>query len=265
MISHSLWWHSTMLEVYTLNTFLIALILYTVLKYFTTSKKRWFFASLFFWGLGVSNHVLMGLFIAPFVLLLIIERKNYSFSDICKGLLFFALGLSVFIYALSKSFIRCRSVLAVFDLVTGRDFRSLMFSPVPRLFWRLNYFFLLIYQYPSIFIFFLFYGIVFLFIQRQKFDLFIIAALVPQVIWSANFFIWDVYAFSLPVYVLLSMAICKGLYLLKQRRRLILVSCVSLLLPFLLYKNIHRISVVRMFIDRYPMVEMVICTIFFRS
>ena len=78
MISHSLWWHSTMLEVYTLNTLIIALILFTVLKYYRTRQKKWFFISLFFWGLGISNHILMSLFIAAFVLLMIMERKKYT-------------------------------------------------------------------------------------------------------------------------------------------------------------------------------------------
>lgn len=257
MISHSLWWHSTMLEVYTLNALIIALILYTILKYYHTYQKKWVFTSLFFWGLGISNHILMSLFIAAFVLLMIMERKKYSFSDIVKGGLIFVIGLSIFIFACLKTYTNYHSLLVLFNFITGGDFKSLMFSSVPKLFWRLNYFFLLIYQYPSLILFFLFYGVFLMFSQRQRFDLFLIAALVPQIIWSANYFIWDMYAFSLPVYVMLSIVICKGIYQVKNRRKVILISFISLILPFLLYKNIHKSSIIRKATDQYPMVETV--------
>jgi hypothetical protein len=257
MISHSLWWHSTMLEVYTLNTLIIALILYTVLKYYLTHQKKWFFFSLFFWGLGISNHILMSLFIGAFAVFIIIERKQYSSSDIIKGGLFFVAGLSIFIFACLKTYIRFHSLLVLFDYITGGDFKSLMFASVPKLFWRLNYLFVLIYQYPSLILFFLFYGTFLLFAQRQKFDFFLIAALVPQIAWSANYFIWDMYAFSLPVYVMLSIVICKGIYQLKNRRKVILISFISLIIPFILYKNISKSLTIRKLAEQYPMVETV--------
>ena len=105
MLSHSLWWHSNMIEVYTLNTFLIALILYSVLKYFRTSEKKWIFASMFFWGLGISNHILMSLFVIAFIVLLIIKRKSYSIWDVAKGVAFLILGLSLFLFACLKSYL----------------------------------------------------------------------------------------------------------------------------------------------------------------
>jgi len=257
MISHSLWWHSTMLEVYTLNTLIIALILFTVLKYYRTRQKKWFFISLFFWGLGISNHILMSLFIAAFVLLMIMERKKYTFPDIVKGGLFFIIGLSLFIFACLKTYIRYHSLLVLFDFITGGEFKSLMFSSVPKLFWRLNYIFILVYQYPSLILFFLFYGVFLLFSQRQRFDLFLIAALVPQITWSANYFVWDMYAFSLPVYVMLSIVICKGIFQVKNRQKVILISFISLIFPFFLYKNINKSLTIRKFVDQYPVVETV--------
>lgn len=257
MTSHSLWWHSTMLEVYSLNTLLIALILYAVMKYFEHHHKIWIYASLFFWGLGISNHVLMGLLAPAFMVLLIIERKNLSLADITISLCALALGLSVFLWACTKSYLYHHSVLKVVDLLTGSEFRSLMFSSTPKLFWRLNYLLLLIYQYPSVIAFFLFYGTVFLFVQPRKLDLFVIAALVPQIIWSANYFVWDMYAFSLPVYMLLSLAICKGIHLFRQKRILILICCISMVIPVFLYNNIDKIPPVRNFVGRYPMIEMV--------
>ncbi len=257
MLSHSLWWHSNMIEVYTLNTFLIALILYSVLKYFRTSEKKWIFASMFFWGLGISNHILMSLFVIAFIVLLIIKRKSYSIWDVAKGVAFLILGLSLFLFACLKSYLSYHSVIVVINQLTGGEFRSLMFSSAPRLFWWLNYLGLIIYQYPSLILIFLFCGLYALFVRRESFDLFLIAALIPQILWSANYYVWDMYAFSLPVYVLLSVVICKGLSLINPGRKVLIITSISLLLPIFLYKNIHRITFVRRFVERYPMIEMV--------
>jgi hypothetical protein len=145
----------------------------------------------------------------------------------------------------------------VLNQLTGGEFKSLMFSSAPRLFWWLNYLILLIYQYPSLILIFLFCGLYAFFVRRKSFDLFLIAALIPQFIWSANYYVWDMYAFSLPVYVLLSIVICKGLSLIPPGRKVLIITSISLLLPIFLYKNIHRITFVRRFVERYPMIEMV--------
>lgn len=257
MLSQSLWWHSTMLEVYTLNSLLIALILYSVSRYIRTAQKRWFFAALFFWGLGVSNHVLMGLFFPAFLLLVVIDRRQLSFKDLALGFGFLVLGLSIFIFAFLKSLLRYGSLMAVLDLQTGGHFKSLMFADVPRLFWRLNYLFLLAYQYPSLVLVFLFCGAYLLIAKRQRFDLFLVAALIPQIIWSANYFVWDMYAFALPVYVLSAPVIGRGLALVADRRKLLVICSVSLLVPVFLYKNIQRIDPVRKVVYHYPDAEKV--------
>lgn len=258
MTSHSLWWHSTMLEVYTLNTFLLALILFSVARYFSNGTKIWLYASLVFWGLGVSNHVLMGLLVLAFVLLVIIERKNLSLLDVGIGIAFLLVGLTVFIVAFARSYARHESFLTVLNMVTGGDFRSLMFTGTTRLFWRVNYLIMLVYQYPSLIIFYLVYGTVFLFIRREKLDLIILASVVPLAVWSASYFVWDMYAFALPVYVLLTLSAAKGLLLLKNRRRLAIVAGVTMIIPLFLYTNIYKVPVVQKYIalyDAFAMVE----------
>jgi hypothetical protein len=257
MLSHSLWWHSTMLEVYTLNTLLIALILYSMLRYLGTARKRWYFAALFFWGLGVSNHMLMGLFAGAFLLFLILDRKNQSLRDLALGTAFLLLGLSLLIYAGTRSYLRYGSAAAVFRLLTGGEFRSLMFSPASGSFWRLNYLLLLLYQYPSLILVFLIYGLYALSVRPRRFELFLLAALLAQILWSANFRIWDVYAYALPVYVLSALPISKGLAARWCGRRLLVVAALSLLAPVLLYKNVRHIDPVRSWVNRYPMVERV--------
>ena len=257
MLSQSLWWHSTMLEVYTLNSFLIALILLSVSRYVRSAQKRWFFAALFFWGLGVSNHILMALFFPAFLLLVIMDRRRLSLKDLALGLGFLVLGLSIFLFAFFEGLLKYGSLMTVLDQQTGGNFRSLMFADVPKLFWRLNYLFLLAYQYPSMVLVFLFYGAYLLVAKRQRFDLFLIAALIPQIIWSANYFVWDMYAFALPVYVLAAPVIARGLVLVADRRKLLLICSVSLLMPVFLYKNVQRIAPIRRIVGHYPDMEKV--------
>jgi hypothetical protein len=255
MLSHSLWWHSTMLEVYTLNTLLIAAILYSVLRY-TQSLRSWgLFAAAFFWGLGISNHILMALFAPASIALLFIERKRLRFTHLLIAAGCLAAGLALFIFAVLKSFQNYRSLAELFADLTGGEYRFLMFRSDSHLFWWLNYLILLAYQYPSAAFFFLFCGIAALVRKPAKFDYFLLFALAPQLIWSANYYVWDMYAFSLPAYVLLSLMVCKGLSAFRLRQAAGITVAVSLLVPLLLYPNAHRLWPFRALVDRYPMVE----------
>ena len=103
----------------------------------------------------------MALFLPAFLLLVMLERRQLTLRDYAIGLGFLLLGLSIFIFAFFKGLLRYGSLLAVLDRQTGGHFRALMFAEVPRLFWRLNYLFLLAYQYPSLVLVFLFCGAIF--------------------------------------------------------------------------------------------------------
>jgi hypothetical protein len=257
MLSHSLWWHSTMLEVYTLNTLLIALILFSFTRYYATSNKLWLYASLLFWGLGVSNHVLMGLLALAFIVLIIAERKNLKLADYGIGIACLLAGLAVLIVAFAISYQRYGSWSTVLHIATGGDFRSLMFSGESRLFWGLNYVGLIVYQYPSLVLIYIGAGIGYLFIHHRKMDLIIVAAILPLAVWSASYFVWDMWAFSLPVYVLLAFPLAKGLVALAHRRVLRIITIITLAIPIVLYPTIVRTKAMSRYTGRYDMEAMV--------
>jgi len=110
MLSHSLWWHSTMLEVYTLNTALLSIILFLVAKFSITKRLTFLYLSLFFWGLSIVNHVLMGLLIVGFMAFFLLsdERKRlFTFDIIIKSIFFvFLIDIksSFFIYIIANSY-----------------------------------------------------------------------------------------------------------------------------------------------------------------
>lgn len=253
MTSHSLWWHSTMVEVYTLNTLLIALILFSIARYYTVDKKAWLYAALFFWGLGVSNHILMALLAPAFIVLILLERKRLSGRDYLIGIACLLAGLSIFLVGFVRSYLQSGSIIKVLDLVTGGDFRSLMFHGSAPLFWYLNYLFLIVYQYPSLMLVYLACGIAMLVVRPGRFDLIIIAALLPLAVWSSGYFVWDMYAFSLPVYVLLAFPIAKGLMLLREHKRLAVIAAVTALIPLFAYPLLARSPIMRSYASQYQM------------
>jgi hypothetical protein len=252
MLSHSLWWHSTMLEVYTLNTFLLALILHSALCFLQSPRPWGLYAAAFFWGLGVSNHILMALLAPAFAVLLIVERKRLRFAHLAAAAGLLAAGLALFFFVAAKSLLRYHSLPELFAMLTGGSFRTLMFRNRPRGFWWANYLILLIYQYPSAALAFLCCGIVALVRRREKYDCFLIAALLPQLIWSANYYVWDMYAFALPTYFLMAPLICRGLAAIRRRLALRRMAAVSILIPLLLYPNAFRLQPLRGHILRYP-------------
>ena len=59
MLSHSLWWHSTMVEVYTLNTALMTGMIYLIVRYSRTRSLYHLYGALLCWGLGIANLALV--------------------------------------------------------------------------------------------------------------------------------------------------------------------------------------------------------------
>jgi hypothetical protein len=337
MVSHSLWWHSAMLEVYTLNTALMSLMLYCVVRYEKTTrsvrvtgngagdvrvtgrnnvpvcaaernagnrnsvdskvgKTGYLYLAVFFFGLGCSNHVLMGLFVFAFfimVFLLLFRWKRLSIRHLLMMLICFLLGFQLYIYAFLRDFLRSLSLHAasvnqtwvnqstfgiawhafreVLHAATGGDFKRLMFTrglPLERVvFYRFSYFFWIVYNYASPAVLLGFWGF-YLFWKKRAFRLsfsFFITGIAIQAMWSANYFIWDMYAFSLPVYVLFSLPAMLAVDKLIERkgtvRRLTLALSFTLLLPLLIYRQVPRWysqgGFFRWYIDGYPETHLV--------
>jgi hypothetical protein len=266
MISHSLWWHSTMLEVYTLNTAIIAAVLFLIVRFEKKGKLIDLYLTAFLLGLGMSNHVLMGLFIFGFLVVigyLIYKRKSPSFWNISLMIGCFLLGTGVYLYAFLRDFQNevtvlkaeptTRSAVAVsitalsstVDDATGGEFKKYMFPRnIPadeKRFWRLNYLLLICYNYPSAAILLSLFGF-YCFWKKSNLRLtflFYMTSLFAQVVWSSNYFIWDMYAFSLPVYLLLSVTVVLALNFLidfgKTGRILLLCLIPTFIAPPFLY------------------------------
>jgi hypothetical protein len=258
-VSHSLWWHATVVEVYSLNAALISLDLFLVLRYFRARSFPCLMAGFFLLGVGVFNHVLMGLFLPAsavlFVMLLARPRRiGWRRALLLAGAALIGCVPYLVIFAREvASDMPARgfgaAFLSVLDGATGSFFRQSMFptnlAPGQKLFWRLNYVFLLWYNYPAAALPLAVWGALRMRLPDtpRPFALFFFLALAAQLIWSSNYLIWDMYAFAMPVYVLASLPLAAGIDALLRRARTLLrpVALASLFLPLALYPAVTGI------------------------
>ena len=259
MLSHSLWWHSTMLEVYTLSTLLLALIVFLILRYEQGGTLKDLCAAAFCFGLGCSNHAQMALLLLGFVAILLrAEQRQALLTWRSLALLgvSFVLGFQVYLWVFASEFITrvggsmdpqtVASVLgSMLNETTGGGFRQYMFpsglSLAERSFWWLFFAGFFVYNFPTLALLLGPLGAwSWLRSSRNRVTLaFVIVALVAELIWASNYFVWDMYAFSLPVYALFAILVIVGidwvLHRSRQLRILFYLVTPTLFIPPLLY------------------------------
>lgn len=260
MVSHSLWWHSTTLTINTLISAITALMLFFIARYERTKKPIFLYMAAFFWGLGCCNHVLMGLFILAFVVLLIasiVRRQPHVGRYLAIAVLCFLAGLAFYLFLFIRD-VRENLLLQVnlgqqsflarvwqafqttFDAATGGKFKALMFTrDMPaelKSFWRFTFFFWCVYNFPSPALVMGLYGL-WEFSRKRAFRFtffFFSTAILALAVWSANYFVWDMYKFALPVFVLFSIPVGLAAERLLRAPRVIRVIFLALLMPMLL-------------------------------
>lgn len=235
MWSHSLWWHSTIVEVYSLNTAILATMVWLVVRWTVSRELQYLYGAVFCVGLGISNHVLMGLFVPAFLVLFALpgERSLRRWSVFLTGLAALVLGAQLWLTQFGVEFVASLNVdtpwgeqsgshvlQVAFDTLrraTGGRFQEAMFPddiPLASAWrWRLKYVELLALQYPSVLLPAGFYGFWRLWRDptRRTFAVFLTAAIGLQALWSANYFVWDMFAFGLPVWTLFAIGAIIGL------------------------------------------------------
>jgi len=274
-LSLSLWWHSTTIEVYTLNTLLIAFFMFSVFKAYRLRKPGFLYAAFFTAGLGISNHVLMALYVfAFFAVLLPLSAKRFHLKvrNIIFLILVYLAGATLYavLFIIRWSTIYrgmgpgfggfFESFAATFNYAMGGPFLDSMFTSGlesrQKLFWRINYIFLILLNFPSPALIFIILGFP-AFWKRKEIRpvfLFYIVGITAQILWSANYFIWDMYAFALPVYVMLAVPLVLGTHNFLVKRKTLVwapVLLVLFLVPVFLYPSFARWPNREKTVDRY--------------
>ncbi|MCX7031539.1 MAG: DUF2723 domain-containing protein [Spirochaetes bacterium] len=271
-LSHSLWWHSTMIEVYTLNSALIALTLFLVFRYFRAGGFGHLVVAFFAAGLGVFNHVLMALFVpalAALVVYLAVRRPGIAWWKAAILVLAYAAGAAPYAVLFLQQYSWLAGGLLPLDVnaftstlayATGtQTFGSFLFptglAAGQKLFWRLNYLFLIAWNFPSAAFGLAAWGLwrFWRMKARRGCFLFFGVGIAAQIIWSANYLIWDMYAFSLPVYVMLGVPLILGVdaLLAAGRDRVRIPVLATLVFPVLLYTGISWLPGFHALMSRY--------------
>jgi len=285
MVSHSLWWHSTMVEVYTLNSAIMTAMLVFLFRYDRTGAWPYLGISAFFCGLGITNHVLMGLFLFAYVALAIflaVRPRPKAGKAIGLAILFLIAGAGFYIFLFFRDVSRAvpahaapaawmRDFWAAFrstlsDATVGH-FGSHMFSrglPARLMaFWRINYAFLLFCNFPTPALAMGITGIwAFWKMRSSRLSFFFfVTAMAAQAVWSSNYFVWDMYAFIQPVCVLLCIPVGLCARRLLQSPRALRTAFLVLIVPMIafppfLYSRMssfyRSVGFLHRFLDTYP-------------
>jgi hypothetical protein len=279
-VSLSLWWHSTTIEVYTLNTMLLSLFLYLVFRAYRRQEPRHLYLAFFAGGLGVSNHVLMGLYVLAFMAVLLpsgVRRFHLKAGPVLALIACYLAGTALFSALFILQWIgtfqsmapgtgggslplAAESLRTSLHYAMGGQFLKSMFTGGmtvrEKLFWRGNYLFLVFLNYPSAAIVFIITGFP-RFWRQSAFRgavVFFLVGIAAQIIWSSNYFIWDMYAFALPVYVMLALPLAAGIDGFLKRHPVpsaYWLIFLTFLVPSILYPSFSRWPNRENSVDRY--------------
>lgn len=96
--SVTFWGASTEVEVYTLNVFLISLVILFALIWSKTSDDRWVYAGGLIYGLASGNHAAVAFYALPFFIFIFLKKNQNRYRRIIFLLFTFLLGFSVYLY-----------------------------------------------------------------------------------------------------------------------------------------------------------------------
>lgn len=98
-VSRDFWSQAIVAEVYTLNAFLVCLLIFIFLRWFCTRQNKYLFLLAWISGLGLTNHQLFGL-VLPILwtLTYLLKPEVLNWQRLWKLVILFLLGLSVYFY-----------------------------------------------------------------------------------------------------------------------------------------------------------------------
>ncbi|MGQ9618789.1 MAG: glycosyltransferase family 117 protein [Candidatus Aminicenantia bacterium] len=220
---------STIAEVYTLNSFFVATLLLILILWDKRENKRLLFIFSLLFGLSLTNHLTIAIFVPSFLIFFFLNREKISIMniDILKTILLVILGLTPYLYIPIRSFSsvetifwpKIKSFKEFISFVTASPFSVWIFKQnfkelVESLLKFLSF---LLIQFPG---FGTLFGTTGFFKQRkEESKLFILLTLMflSLAIFGINYRVGDVHHFYLPNYLIFTIWIGYGIALLWQR------------------------------------------------
>jgi hypothetical protein len=129
MVSHSMWWHSTIVENYALsNAFLVACLLLAVRA--AETPRRWY-GMCFLAGLAIFNHIQNGalaLGLAAFYLAAVPRWRGHRWPRLWRGCALYLLGAAPWFAVLAHDLLRSDDLPNTLHWAVGGGFTSIMFQ-----------------------------------------------------------------------------------------------------------------------------------------
>ena len=268
MVSHSLWWHSTIVENYALsNAFLVACLLLAVRA--AETPRRWY-GMCFLAGLAIFNHIQNGalaLGLAAFYLAAAPRWPGHRWPRLWRGFALYLLGAAPWFAVLAHDLLRSDDPPNTLHWAVGGGFTTIMFQyDWARALTRLGDW--IFQQFPSPFLLFIPLGLILIVrsfrrwgeasgravtappeaspCQLRPFAAFMLGVMVTNLAFFLGYETWDQFAFYLELFVCLAVLGALGAGWCWQRAsRAGRLACgallaVSVLLPPLIYPQIPR-------------------------
>ena len=215
MVSHSMWWHSTIAEVYAFNALFMVIALWLLRRLHEAQGDRYLLALFFVAGLALFNHVQMGILAVGAAGALAFRVARWQRAGratewpglVVRCALAFTLGAAPYLITFLFDARRYSSVSRALSLALGGDFKSMMFKGafLPALG---DLLYLVVMQFPSPFLLAVGAG-VFLLARAWRGSP-SLPGLGLMFLVNTGFFMfygtWDKFAFLLPSFVILAFA-----------------------------------------------------------
>lgn len=205
----TMWDLTTELDVHTLNACFIAGVLLCLLRWRQGGHARWLWTAALLWGLGLGNHALLALCGPGFLLLALAAgpRRGRRLAGVVGGVV---AGLSVYAYLPLRAAANPppavnnpHNLHQLWQLVSGQVYRQYMFSlPLPAVLERLGRFTAHIPAELSLGAPLALLGLVVLWRRDRPLCLALAGTMALVLVYAANYSIFDIYAYLLPVYLL---------------------------------------------------------------
>ncbi|MEW6104503.1 MAG: DUF2723 domain-containing protein [bacterium] len=207
------WSQALVAEVYTLNIFLISLIVSLLLN---LKERKSLLLLGFLFGIGLSHHLSISFIIPGTILFIIMRKKPFEIKQIVLSSFFLIIGILLWLYlpiaSLDNPYLAWGSIKGIKELfyfATGREFTQhhlLNFCSKDEIKWFFYLFF-------DQFLFLFLIGLFGLFcMAKKKFGLFVFffTTIVINLIFALHYHIYDIEVYYLPTFFILSLLIGYG-------------------------------------------------------
>jgi hypothetical protein len=214
LVSHSMWWHATVAEVYAANALLCAGVLYGLVRHDQSRDQRWLWAAAASAGLGVFNHLQMGFWLPGLAAGSWLEGGEIR--ERLRRLLRLALayGAGILPYALvyARDTLQRGGFIAARE-ASGGEFSRIFFTASSTEVLATVRLFMLQWGWPSLFLIWVAWGVSRL-LRSPEWRCTRTTILVGFLVNTAFFALyptWDKFAFLLPSFVIASLSGAAGL------------------------------------------------------